>query len=72
MQSYIRYKEYYDKKAKAFSLKEKISRFKLQPKANHQVSKIMLRDFRWIGPYLVGKVLPNNNHIVRKRKTNKT
>ena len=30
------------------------------------------RDFRWIGPYLVEKVLPNNNHIVRKLNTNKT
>ena len=31
-----------------------------------------LRDFRWIGPYLVEKVLPNNFYIVRKLKTNKT
>ena len=30
------------------------------------------RDFRWIGPYLVEKVLPNNNYIVRKLNTNKT
>ena len=28
-------------------------------------------DFRWIGPYLVEKALPNNIYIVRKLKTNK-
>ena len=30
------------------------------------------RDFRWIGPYLVEIVLPNNDYIVRKLNTNKT
>ena len=30
------------------------------------------RDFRWIRPYLVEKVLPNNKYIVRKLHTNKT
>ena len=35
-------------------------------------SKIPFRDFRWIRPYLVEKVLPNNNYTVRKLKTNKT
>ena len=72
MQSYIKYKKYYDKKAKASPLKEKDYCFILQPKADHQVSKIPFRDFRWIGPYLVEKVLPNNTYIVRKLNTNKT
>ena len=72
MQSYIKYKKYYDKKAKASPLKEKDYCFILQPKADHQGSKIPFRDFRWIGPYLVEKVLPNNNYIVRKLNTNKT
>ena len=72
MQSYIKYKKYYDKKAKASPLKEKDYCFILQPKADHQGSKIPLRDFRWIGPYLVEKVLPNNNYIVRKLNTNNT
>ena len=72
MQSYIKYKMYYDKKAKASPLKEKEYCFNFQPKADHQESKIPFRDFRWIGPYLVEKVLPNNNYIVRKLKTNKT
>ena len=72
MQSYIKYKRYYDKKAKASPLKEKDHCFILQPKADHQGSKIPFRDFRWIGPYLVEKLLPNNNYIVRKLNTNKT
>ena len=39
MQSYIKYKRYYDKKAKASPLKEKDYCFILQPKADHQGSK---------------------------------
>ena len=72
MQSYIKYKKYNDKKAKALPLKEKDYCFILQPKADHQGSKIPFRDFRWIGPYLVEKALPNNNYIVRKLNANKT
>ena len=72
MQSYIKYKKYYDKKAKASTLKEKDYCFILQTKADHQGSKIPFRDFRWVAPYLVEKVLPNNVYIVRKLNTNKT
>ena len=72
MQSYIKYKRFYDKKAKASPLKEKDYCFILQPKADLQGSKIPIRDFRWIGPYVVEKLLPNNNYIVRKLNTNKT
>ena len=72
MQSYIKYKRFYDKKAKASPLKEKEYCFILQPKSDHQGSKIPFRDFRWIGPHLVEKVLPNNNYIVRKLNTYKT
>ena len=44
----------------------------LQPKADHQGSKIPFTDFRWIGPYIIEKVLPNNNYVVRKIGTKKT
>ena len=71
MQFYIKHKKFYDKKTKASPLKEKDYCFILQPKANHQGSKIPLRSFRWIGPYLVEKVQPNNNYNVRKIYTNK-
>ena len=72
MQSYIKYKEHYDRKAKAAPLKESEYCFVLQPKADHQGSKIPFRDYRWVGPFLVQKVLPNENYIVRRINTNKT
>ena len=72
MQSYIKNKEYYDRKARAAPLKEKDYCFVLQPKADHQGSKIPFRDYRWVGPFIVQKVLPNENYIVRRIKTNKT
>ena len=72
MQSYIKYKEYYDRKAKAAPLKEKDCCFVLQPKADHQGSKIPFRDYRWVGPFLVQKILPNEKYNVRRITTNKT
>ena len=72
LQIYIKDKKYYDKKAKASPSKEKDYCFIFQPKADHQGSKITFRNFRWIGPYLVEKVLPNNNYIVGKLNTKKT
>ena len=55
MQSYIRYKKYYDKKAKAWPVQEKDYCYILQPEADHQGSKIPFREFRRIGPYVVQK-----------------
>ena len=72
MQSYLKYKEYYDRKAKAAPLHEKDYCFILQPKADSQGSKTPFRDYRWIGPFVVRKVLPNNNCKVRRLNTNKT
>ena len=72
MQSYIKYKEYYDRKAKAAPLKERDYCFVLQPKADHQGSKILFGDYRWVGPFIIQKVLPNENYIVRRLNTNKT
>ena len=72
MQSYIKYKENYDREAKAAPLKEWDYCFVLQPKADHQGSKIPFRDNRWVGPFINQKVLPNENYIVRRLNTNKT
>ena len=72
MQAYIKYKTYYDKKTNASKLKEAEYVYLLQPKADHQGSKIPFTEFRWIGPYIIEKVLPNNNYLVRKIETNKT
>ena len=72
MQLYLKYKEYYDRKATATPLQENDYCFVLQPEADSQGSKIPFRDYRWIGPFIVQKVLPNNNYIVRRLNTNKT
>ena len=72
MQAYIKYKAYYDKKANASKLKQSDYVYLLQSKADHQGSKIPFTDFRWIGPYIIEKVLPSNNYLVRKIGTNKT
>ena len=53
MESYIKYKEYYDREAKAVPLIEDDYCFVLQPKADHQESKIPFRDYRWVGPFNV-------------------
>ena len=44
----------------------------MQSKADHQGSKIPFTEFRWVGPYIIEKVLPNNNFLVRIIGTNKT
>ena len=72
MQAYIKYKAYSDKKANASKLKQSDYVYILQPKADHQGSKIPFTEFRWIGPYIVEKALPKNNYLVRKLGTNRT
>ena len=46
MQSYLKYKEYYDRKAKAAPLSEQDFGFISQPKADNQGSKIPFREYR--------------------------
>ena len=72
MQSHIKNKEHYDRKAKAVPLKENDYCFVLQPKADHQGSKIPFRDYRWVGPFIVQKILPNENYIIRRLNTKTT
>ena len=72
MQAYIKYKAYYDRKANASKLKRADYVMILQPKADHQRGKIPFTDFRWIGPYFIEKVLPNNNYLVHKVGINRT
>ena len=72
MQAYIKYKAYYDKEVNASKLNEQQYVYVLQLKADHQRSKIPYTDFRWIGPYFVGKALPNNEYWVRKLGTHQT
>ena len=72
MQAYMKYKAFDDKKANASKLKEAGFVYVLQPKADYQGSKFRFAEFRWIGPYIIEKVLPNDNYLVRKIGTNKT
>ena len=72
MQSYLKYKEYYDQNAKAAPLKQSDYCFILQPLAGHQGSKIPFGEYSWTGSYFVVKVLPNESYIVRKLNFNKT
>ena len=72
LQSYLKYKAYYDRKAKASPLETTEYCYALNPKADTQATKIPFREFRWQSPYKVEKVLPNNNYIVRRLGTNKT
>ena len=66
MQAYLKYKAYFDRRGNASKLEKADYVFILQPKADHQGSKIPFTDFRWIGPYIIEKVLPNNIYVVRK------
>ena len=71
MQAYIKYKADYDKKVNASKLIEADYVYILQPKADHQGSKTPFTEFRWIGPYIIEKVLTNNIYLVRKIGTKK-
>ena len=72
MQASIKYKAFYDKKANASKLKEADYVYGIQPKTDHQGTRIPFTEFRWNGPYVIEKVLPNNDYLVRKNGTNKT
>ena len=72
MQSYIRYKQYYDKKANAHPLHVNEYCYALNPRANTQGTKIPFKEYLWTGPYNVVKVLPNNNYLIRKLQTKYT
>ena len=72
MQSYVRYKQYYDKKANAHPLNVNEYCYALHPKANTQGTKLPFKEYPWTGPYIIVKVLPNNNYLIRKLQTNYT
>ena len=53
MQAYINFIAFYDKKANTSQLKDAVYVYVLQRKADHQGSKILFTEFRWIGPYII-------------------
>ena len=72
MQSYLKYKQYYDKKATATPLKVNDYCYVLNPKADNQSMKFAFKDCIWTGPYTVVKVLSNINYVVRRTGTRYT
>ena len=72
MQSYLKYKRYYDKKATATPLKINDYCYVLNPKADNQSMKLAFKDCIWTGPYIVVKVLSNNNYVVGRTGTRYT
>ena len=69
MQSYLKYKRYYDKKATANPLKVNDYCYILNPKADNQSMKFAFKDCIWTRPHLIVKVLSNNNYFVRRTGT---
>ena len=59
-------------KRQTLQLKEADYLYGLPSKADHQGSKFLFTEFRWIRPYIFEKVLPINNCLVGKIGTNKT
>ena len=55
MQAYIKYKASYDKNANASKLKEANYVNVLQPKGDHQGSRIAFTEIRWLGPDIIEK-----------------
>ena len=72
MQSYLKSKQYFDKKATATPLKVNDYCYVFNPQADNQSMKFAFKDCIWTGPHIVVKVLSNNNYVVRRRGTRYT
>ena len=72
MQAYNNDKAHYDRKEYDSKVKERAYMHVLQLKAGRRGSNISFTEFRWIGPQVVEKALPNNHYLVRKTGTHKT
>ena len=73
MQSYLKFKNYYDRKASAApSIKINDYCYILNQKADNQSTKFAFQDCIWTGPYIVIKVLSNYNYTIRKIGTRYT
>ena len=59
-------------KTNASKLKERVFVYVLQPRADHQRSKLPFIDFRWTGLCIIEETLPNSKYLVCKISTNKT
>ena len=72
MLSYLNYKKHYDRKASAAPLKLNDYCYILNPKADNQSTKFAFQGCIWTGPYIVMKILFNNNYTIRRLGTRYT
>ena len=72
MMTYVKYEKYYDRKASAAPLKINDYCYIHNPKADNHSTKFAFQDCIWMGPYVVIKVLSNNNYTIRKIGTTYT
>ena len=70
--AYHKYKNYYDRKAKAQPLKVNDFVSLLDPKYDSQSCKEEFKTFHWKGPFKVMKVLSDSNYIIGQVGTFKT
>ena len=72
IKNYVRYKAYYDRRAKAEPLREHEFVFLLTPEIQNQSERTKFNMMKWVGLYRVQKVLSDNNYIIRLVNSNKT
>ena len=72
MQSYLKYRMYYDKKTTATLLKTNDYCYVLIPEADSQPMKFPFKDCFWNGRYIVVEVHSINNYVVIRNGTRYT
>ena len=70
--AYLKYKKYYDRKASAKPIPEKLFCLLSNPKLLEQSTVIASQVQKWLPLYKEEKVLPDSNYIIRKVNTNYT
>ena len=70
--SFNQYRDYYDKRAKAFPLKVQEYCMLLNPQISNQHEKVGKLECKWTGIYRIEKVLTRSNYLIRRVNTNFT
>ena len=70
--NFIRYKEYYDQKAKATPLRLHTYCLLLNPRLDNQQQKMNKMQPKWLALYRIEKKMANENYLIRETNTNNT
>ena len=70
--SFNKYREYYDRKAKAAPLKLHDYCMLLSPKLSTEHEKISNLECKWTALFRIEKVLTRSNYLIRRVNTNNT